>query len=99
MEHNPYALTIPVSQLPGVLPREVVEAALPLEYPEPYEAGLLVCVCPGIPHAGQPRVPHKLRLRLLDRDTVDVWCPHGCDPKMLHAAIIDLGTASKKVRK
>ena len=76
--------------LPGVLPREVVEGALPLERPDPPEVGLLVSICPGCPPEGVPYRPHRLRVKIISPDYVDVFCPHGCEQKMLVATIVDL---------
>lgn len=92
MEHNPYTQPLPPQQFPGALPRNVVEGALPLEYPDPYEAGLLVAVCPGAPTDGRPYKAHRLRVKLIGPNTVDVFCPHGCCPQMLAAAITQIYT-------
>ena len=81
--------------LPGVLPREVVEGALHLEYPEVPEAGLLVAVCPCTPE-GKPHKAHRLRLKLISSTEVDVWCPYGCPPLMLASAIFDIYRAQVK---
>lgn len=88
-EHNPAAKPLSPRQFPGALPRRVVEAALPLEYPEPYEAGLLVAICPGCPSDGRPFKSHRLRVKIISPDTVDVFCPNGCDQRLLLAAIQD----------
>lgn len=79
-----------LTSLPGVYPRSVIEAALPLEYPEEYEAGLLVSLCPGIPTDGREYKPHRLRVKIIAPGLVDVCCPHGCDTKLLRAQIEDM---------
>lgn len=79
-----------LTELPGVYPRAVIEAALPLEYPEEMELGLLVSLCPGVPTDGREYKPHRLRVKLISPDHVDVCCSFGCDPKLLMAVIIDM---------
>lgn len=78
-----------MEQLPGFYPRHVIEAVLPLEYPDPWEAGLLLAYCPGLPE-GEHYHAHKLRIKIVGPETVDVWCPAGCRPALLKAVIEDM---------
>ena len=83
--------------MPGILPREMVEEALLLEYPEVPEAGLLVAICPCTPE-GKPAKSHRLRLKIVSPGYVDVWCPYGCKPSELAAAIYDIYRAMERER-
>jgi hypothetical protein len=90
--HRPQLLCLSV--MPGVYPRALVEAALPLF--EAPEVGLLASPCPGVTRDTERYRGHDLRIKLLSPELVDVWCPCGCDPAMLRAQIEDLAREEER---
>lgn len=81
-----------IENLPGIYPREMIEAILPLEVPrkvEEREAGLRVSICPGLGKEGEEYSPHYLRAKLVAPQLVDIYCPR-CDPKVLRHTLYDM---------